>query len=66
MFESIPLSNFPKTKEGRFPKRYVDSRFYNPENYQITSVGKEYLNPIVDNQFINNENNHIKEYYGIY
>ena len=44
--ESVPLNKFNRTKNGRFPKRYVDKRFYDPNKYKITSSGEEYLNPI--------------------
>jgi len=59
--EKIPLKNFTQTKNGRFPKRYVDTKFYDENTYQITSLGKEYLKPLVDLKLVNKAN-YSKEY----
>lgn len=59
----IPLSQFPKTKEGRFPRRYVDSRFYDSESFQITSDCRKYLSPLVEGC---NEKIDKRSYFGIY
>lgn len=64
--KALPLSSFPKTKDGHFPKRFVDSDFYDSENYQITSFGKKYLEPIVDDKLKNRLVANKREYYGIH
>jgi len=64
--ELLPLSNFPKTDEGRFTKRFVNSNFYNPDTYQITSNGKKYLYPIVNSGFKKNQISNNREYYEIH
>lgn len=64
--EHIPLSYFPRTKKGDFPKRNVNSLFYDNENYQITSVAKDYFSRMIKKKELNNRNKIIKEYYGIY
>jgi len=64
--ELIPLSYFTKTDEGRFPKRFVNSNFYNPETYQITSNGKNYLHPIGNSISELRKNNDNWRYYEIY
>ena len=64
--ELLPLSNFHKTDEGRFPKRFVNKNFYNPEKYQITTDGKKYLSSIVNSNFSKNQIINNKEYYEIY
>ncbi len=45
--ESCPFSSFDKTMEGRFPKRYVDLKFYNHDAWSATDLWFEYLSPIV-------------------
>ena len=64
--ELLPLSYFPKTDEGRFPKRFVNSNFYDPESYQITSNGKKYLYPIVNSRFKKNQISNNREYYELH
>lgn len=64
--EKLPMSNFLKTAEGRFPKRFVTSHFYNPESYQITSDGKKYFYPIINSDFNKNRISENKEYYELY
>ena len=59
--EKIPLKNFTQTENDRFPKRYVDTKFYDENTYQITSLGKEYLKPLVDSKLVNKAN-YSKEY----
>ena len=62
----IPLSLFPQTDKERFPKRYIDQRFYSPENFNITSVGKKYFRPLMNNSLQLEKSICKKEYYGIY
>lgn len=64
--ELLPLSHFPKTDEGRFPKRFVNSNFYDSESYQITSDGKKYLYPIINNDLNTNQTLNNEEYYELY
>lgn len=40
-----PLSNMKSIEEFH---RFVDKRFYNPEHYSVTEIGKKYLLEIVD------------------
>lgn len=44
---NCPFSEFPQTKNGHFPKRFVNNVFYNPETYSGTKLWEEYLGPIV-------------------
>ena len=64
--ELLPLSHFPKTDEGRFPKRFVNSHFYDPESYKFTSDGKKYLYPIVNSSFKKNQISNNREYYELH
>lgn len=45
--ESCPFSDFKKTGQGRFPKRHIDRKFYNPDAWSATDLWFEYLSPIV-------------------
>ena len=59
----IPLSKFPQTKSGRFPKRYVDSRFYDENKYNITADARQYLLPMISQQHRNRIS--LKTYFNI-
>ena len=41
------FDEFPRTSGGRFPKRFVDPSFYDPEMHTMTDLWTEYLKPIV-------------------
>ena len=43
-----PLNLFPQTSEGRFPKRYINEKFYNADTFSATEEWFDYLDPIVD------------------
>jgi len=45
--EAYSLAQFPETEKKRFPKRFVDSYFYDPERWHISPLGKEYLEPLI-------------------
>jgi 6-phosphofructokinase len=43
------LDLFAQTEQGRFPKRYVDSSFYEASNYCASEEWRRYLQPLMPN-----------------
>ena len=58
----IPLSFFPKTENSRFPKRYVDFRFYNADELNISQAGIKYVSKIAEQKYLDDLNFNKKEY----
>ena len=64
--KSVPLSQFPKTKDERFPKRGVPVSFYDKTKYQITPIAEQYFSKIIDVDEQPNNKKIYKEYYGLH
>ena len=43
-----PLNLFPQTPKARFPKRYINKKFYNADTFSATEEWFDYLDPIID------------------